>query len=298
MLYRNRTNRHYYQLSIHTFCLYIFYSLNTYASANLTPIYYPNSESADDIRVEYPLQLLELAFSKTSLPYTLVSSDTATTQSRALKLLQGEGNIDVVWTMTNIEREAEFLPIRIPLYKGLIGWRVLIIKQENQGLFEHISNLKQLSKLLAGQGLDWPDTQILKNNAIKVETSTSYETLFDMLQKGRFEYFPRSIIEVWQELAHRPHHGLAVEKQLLLCYPTAMYYFVKKDNTQLANQIEKGLTIAIADGSFDRLFYAFNQEFIEKSTLHARNIITLSNPHFPALPALDNPRLWFALKVK
>jgi hypothetical protein len=91
---------------------------------------------------------------------------------------------------------------------------------------------------------------------------------------------------------------LAVEKQLLLYYPTAMYYFVKKGNTQLANQIEKGLTIAIADGSFDRLFYAFNQEFIEKSTLHARNIITLSNPHFPALSALDNPRLWFTLKMK
>jgi len=61
--------------------------------------YYPNSESADDIRVEYPLQLLELAFSKTSLTLHAGSSDTATTQSRALKLLQGEGNIDVVWTI-------------------------------------------------------------------------------------------------------------------------------------------------------------------------------------------------------
>tara|TARA_R110002167_G_scaffold103139_5_gene267063 strand:- start:302 stop:517 length:216 start_codon:yes stop_codon:yes gene_type:complete len=67
--------------------------------------------------------------------------------------------------------------------------------------------------------------------------STSYETLFDILQKGRYEYFPpynRCLVGI----AHRPQNGLAVEKLLILYYPTAMYYFVKKGNTQLVNRLE------------------------------------------------------------
>jgi len=57
--------------------------------------------------LEYPLQLLELGFSKTVLPYTAVSfryRQTNTKSPRTKTYCNGlEGNIDVGWTMTNIE---------------------------------------------------------------------------------------------------------------------------------------------------------------------------------------------------
>ncbi|MDP5132652.1 MAG: transporter substrate-binding domain-containing protein [Paraglaciecola sp.] len=291
----NHTSIRPYLCSVSVFFLFILTSMQGLAKSEYTEIHYPNSQSQYDIRVKYPLELLALALSKSSSPYKLIKSDEATTQSRALKLLHDEGGLDVVWTMTNLEREKDFLPVRIPILKGLIGWRVLIIKEQNQPLFDNINNLKQLKKLVAGQGLDWPDTDILKSNGLAVETSTNYDRLFEMLQKGRFEYFPRSITEVWLELSQRPEQQLAAEKKLLLYYPTAMYYFVKKDNNKLANDIQQGLEEAIEDGSFDTLFYTYNQVLIDKSKLSERTIITLTNPQLSKDTPLDNTALWFSL---
>jgi hypothetical protein len=264
--------------------------------AKAIPILYPASQSQLDERISYPKQLLELAFSKISASYILVPGRISTTQSRALKLLNKDGELDIVWTMTSIEREQDFLPIRIPIYKGLIGWRIFIIVPQNQVKFNKITHLNQLSKLIAGQGLDWPDTGILRSNGLAVESSTSYEGLFEMLQKQRFEYFPRSVIEIWQELTLRPNHHFTVENSLLLRYPTAMYYFVKKDNSELASNIEKGLTLAIADGSFDTLFDTFNQKLIEQAKLKERKMINLSNPNLKVLTPLNNAQLWFNIQ--
>lgn len=286
-----------FRLFFSTVLFYSCGSLKVYtAEVGPLTIRYPNSQSENDDRMSYPVQLLELAFSKISSPYTLKPNDTPTTQSRALKLLESDSQMDVVWTMTNIERENNFLPVRIPILKGLIGWRIFIIKTHNQAIFDEINSLKQLKKWVAGQGLDWPDTQIMKINGLRVESSTSYEGLFDMLQKQRFEYFPRSVIEIWQELDSHPQLDLSAEQQLLLHYPTAMYYFVKKGNVALARNIERGLELAIADGSFDQLFTQFNQAFIKKARLEERKILQLSNPTLPPLTPLNKPHLWFKIQ--
>jgi hypothetical protein len=276
-------------------CLIALTSLHTFASDKYTEIRHPNSQAQYDNREEYPLELLNLALNKAAVPYKLLPYNERITQGRALRLLQHEDGLDVVWTMTSVEREEDFLPVRIPILKGLIGWRIFIIKEQNQQVFDNIKNVKQLKKLVAGQGLDWPDTDIMKSNGLAVESSTSYNGLFEMLRKGRFEYFPRSITEVWPELFQRPQQRLAAEKHLLLYYPTAMYYFVKKDNVELASNIQRGLELAIDDGTFDTLFYTYHQELIEKSTLGERTVITLTNPQLPKDTPLGNSKLWFKL---
>ncbi|MFB9156893.1 hypothetical protein [Chromobacterium violaceum] len=52
-------------------------------------------------------------------------------------------------------------------------------------------------------------------------TEASYELLFAMLDKGRFDLFPRGIGEVFSELDNRSaaYSGLAVDKSLLIYYP-------------------------------------------------------------------------------
>lgn len=294
MFKTERNIKHLYSLLISALLLLLCVSTRGY-TLDFSPIHYPKARSEYDYRIAYPVQLLELAFGKISAPYYLVPMGQPTTQSRALRLLKDDPQLDVVWTMASRERETEFLPIRIPIYKGLIGWRIFIIKAHHQTKFDQINTIKQLSKLTAGQGLDWPDTEILQSNGLRVEGASSYDALFEMLQKDRFEYFPRSIIEVWQELELRPQYSFTVENRLLLHYPTAMYYFVKKNNHALAAEIEKGLNLAIADGSFDKLFYEFNRIFIEKSKLKERKIIELSDPNLPVLTPIAHAKLWFVL---
>ncbi len=75
-------------------------------------------------------------------------------QGRAiLSLMQGE-HVDVVWTMTSRKREKQLLPIRIPLLKGLQGYRIFIINENDNEKFNKISTLEDLRELVAGQGRD------------------------------------------------------------------------------------------------------------------------------------------------
>lgn len=81
------------------------------------------------------------------------------------------------------------------------------------------------------------------------------EMLFNMLAAKRFDYFPRGLYEVWEEQIVHADKGLVIETSLLLHYSSPVYFFVNKKDVQVANRIERGLKIAKADGSFDRLLH-------------------------------------------
>lgn len=214
-------------------------------------------------------------------------------QARALTELENKREIDVVWSMTSIEREDKLLPIRIPIYKGLIGWRLLLIQETNRERFKQIHNLQQLESLTAGQGHDWPDTTILRKNRLKVYGASSYEGLFKMLAIGRIDYFPRSLIEIWNEYQTHKDEGISICTGIILQYPTAFYYFVNKDNQKLAEDIKKGLEEALMDGSFDALFHKEFDHFLIKSKLSQQSIFVLKNPILPPETPLHRPELWY-----
>ena len=172
---------------------------------------------------------------------------------------------------------------------------MFLIHASDQGKFDQINNLQDLQKLTAGQGHDWPDTYILNNSDIDVMSSSKYERLFDMLNRERFDFFPRSLIEIWDELEARPEFNLTVEKNILLRYPAAIYFFVNGDDKTLAADIERGLLAAIDDGSFEALFMKYNEWLIRKGSLGERRIIDLPNPILPLRTPLQNPALWYQI---
>jgi membrane-bound lytic murein transglycosylase MltF len=188
--------------------------------------------------------------------------------------------IDIVCFMTSAEREAAFLPIRIPVDKGLIGWRLLLISKVKARYAEGWTNIEQLKRLRAGQGSDWPDTEILRSNGFLVHGTSNYEGLFSMLSQGRIDYFPRSVNEVWNE-ADAHSDQLEVEPSVVLRYPSASYFFVRKGNDKLAVDVTAGLEKMIADGSFDKLFYEYYGDILKRSSLKDRRVIELRNPLLP-----------------
>ena len=114
-----------------------------------------------------------------------------------------------------------------------------------------------------------------------------------MLALGRVDYFPRGATEVHSEIAQFPDHGLAVEQSLVLHYPSAYYFFVARDNDELAEVIEKGLNVAIANGSFDQVFNTYFGEKIEAFDLNNRTVLRLENPLLPPKTPLERAELWF-----
>ena len=257
-------------------------------AASTVLVRFPKQESANG----YPEQVLRLALQESGIDYTLEPSNNPMPQGRALQqLAQGE-DVTVVWTMTSKDRERELHPVRIPIDKGLLGWRLFLINPKQAARFAEVKTLGDLRALQAGQGHDWPDTEILRYNGLPVQTSTTYNSLFTMLQVGRFDYFPRSVIEIWDEAKAYRKQGSVIEKSLILYYPTAFYFFVNKHNKALGNAIEAGLNTAIRNGKFEDLFQQTYGDVLHRAGAHARTRLQLKNPLLPPETPLARKELW------
>lgn len=203
--------------------------------------------------------------------------------------------INVFWSASNSDLESRFLPIRIPLYKGLFGHRIFLIRKDQQSKFDPVENLQQLAQLDAGLGTFWEDTRILKAAKLKVETATQYNNLFPMLEGGRFDYFPRGLHEPWNELNKPGREPLTVEQNLMLVYPMPVYFFVNRQRPALAEAISQGLWHLIDNGQFDQLFNTnpLVIKAITRATPGQRRILRIDNRNLPSATPLADKRLWF-----
>lgn len=204
-----------------------------------------------------------------------------------------QGRLDVAWSMTSAERERDLLPVRIPLVKGLLGYRLLLIRAEDRERFRAVDSAADLASFTAGQGLGWPDAEILRANGLPVIEGRDYEGLFAMLAAGRFDYFPRGITEIREELDRRPNAGFAVEDRLLMAYPAPVYFFVNRSRPDLASRLLDGLERCLADGRFDRRFEEAVGESLREARVRHRHVLRLENPLLTEETPLHRPELWY-----
>ena len=255
----------------------------------------PHVSARADLANNYAAVLLDQARAAAEVPATLEPTPELIPQNRAMQELgwrRGRGRLDVVWTMTSVEREKQALPVRVPIFKGLYGWRLLLALPEVAERLRGVSNLAELKRFSMVQGLDWPDTGILQGNGLPVVVSPTYEAMFKQVRLGRADAFPRSVEEVWWEL-ERYGQGLVVVPDICLHYPAPVYYFVAPDDAVLAAAIHVGLQRLRASGAFDRLFLKHHGEDLARAKLASRRIIKLNNPLLPPDAPLDKPELWY-----
>ncbi|MFZ6753614.1 hypothetical protein ACO0KY_09610 [Undibacterium sp. Dicai25W] len=266
---------------------------NVYSSET---IYYPRSTAKIDPHIDYVLDVLKAALQIFPGKYQLTPSSMAYPQTRAInETISPTGELDLVWTMSTNERESKLIPIRIPLDKGMLGWRISFVSSKNKDILKPIKSLSDLNKLDAGQVHDWPDTDILQSNKINVITSSTYEALFKMLEVNRFDYFPRAIFEIWGEQTSHSDLKIAIDDHIVLHYPTAYYFFVSPRRAGLAKDLKNGMEHILASGQFENIFQKYHKESTRKADIRHRNIIELNNPLLDSnkLP-LNRPELWFS----
>ena len=245
----------------------------------------------DDPIANYYVKVLRQALSYSGDKYQLQPASEFINQSRALREIgQHSGMVDVFWSMTSVEREQFLTPVRFPLSKGLLGWRLLLAKS-NAPL--RLTERNKTHFLLV-QGHDWPDTQILKANGFRVHAADDYVSMFNMVEKGRADAMPRSIIEIEQELGNVAKE-LKIVPNIMLYYPTAQYFFVAHDDHELAQAIEYGLGQMLIDGSFEYLFQQQYGTTLKKLTATQRHVFMLKNPLLPPETPLQNSLLWHPL---
>jgi len=241
----------------------------------------PSSGVVDDRRSQYYVTLLQLALDKAESGLHTRESTTPSVNLRTFERMATGNGIDVVWAPTTNQLERDYLPIRVPLDKGVLGWRIFLVNKSDRDKFANVKTLADLRKHSAGQVGEWVDTQILRFNGLKVVESTLYENLFRMLAGKRFDYMPRGIAEIDGEARNYGHLGLVVEPHLALHYPFCTYFFVARDNPGLAHVIETGLRRAQKDGSMESLFQQFNGATVAAAKLGERRVFELENPTVP-----------------
>ncbi len=138
----------------------------------------------------------------------------------------------------------------------------------------------------------WSDTKVLLENELPLQTGSDFIGLFDMLARERFDYFPRSVLEVDDELIKFKKYNLSIDPHILIHYPTAYYFYVKRNNKQLAEDIEYGLTLAIKDGSFDVLFDQYFSKAVDYISSGTRHVIYLNNPFLPENTPVTKSKFW------
>ena len=266
-------------------------------------VVYPLTSVDDDAdsRYDYDWAVLRMALQKTETrygPFELhQSTHPMSSQRVAQELLIPGGRINVFARATSPELEQQFLPVRLPIDKGLLGYRMLLVRQADLPRFAAVRTLEDLTRLRIGQGKGWIDVPILRNAGLTVVEGTSYSGLFAMLTAGRFDGFSRGIDEAQREYQerHAAFPALALEPALLLQYPLPLYFFTRRDaeGKLLAQRIRDGMEMMIRDGSLNALFQQYKGDSIKAGALTKRRVLHIKNPHLPPETPLSRSELWF-----
>jgi len=266
------------------------------ASAQPAPLVYPLHDPGRIPQWHYLQDVLKLAIARSGADYELLESSMPMTQARVVReLADRSGRVDLAWTMTSIEREAQLLPVRVPMDRGLIGCRIAFVRGEDAERWRDLRELNELARYVAGQGQDWPDTAILRANGLPVQGISRYESLFDMLRLRRIDYFPRAVFEIDDEASTPLAHDLVIEPHILLRYPAASYLFVRPDRPGLAAELQRGLDAATADGSLARLFQQYFGDLLRRHQVARRRQLLLKNPLLPPETPLHKPAYWLVI---
>lgn len=227
-------------------------------------LFIPITYAADPIKVvgpqkeqeashDYFVSLIEMALEKSNNTSPIIITPHLG-QGRVLKMLATADLYDVAWAGVSKERDALLHRVPIPLFKGGLGWRGLVMRKDDIERFKTILNTAQLSKYIACQGRHWPDADILKHAGLPVQLVSYFDAMLKMVELKRCDYLPLSIFEGHAELAvvKDKFPMLVFSENLIISYPITMNFYVKKSNVRLASDLEEGLIKLIQTGEFEQ----------------------------------------------
>ncbi|MRV75224.1 hypothetical protein GJ700_26255 [Duganella sp. FT92W] len=264
-------------------------------------VIYPLHLGTYDARYDYDWLVLRTALEKTAAshgPFEMKQfSEAMSPQRVAQELALPHGRVNVMARAAAPAFERDFLTIRIPIDKGLLGYRVLLVRKDDLSRFAQVRSLQDLRKLRAGMGKGWADVAILAHAGLPVVEGSAHENLYAMLMAKRFDYFARGVDEAQWEIKEygARYPQMAIEPTLLLRYPLPRYLFVRRDaeGESLARRLKAGLETMVQDGTLDALFRQHKSGVIEPLHLDRRRLLTLANPGLPDTP-LNRPELWYS----
>jgi ABC-type amino acid transport substrate-binding protein len=254
-------------------------------------------QSDIDRRGDYKIVLLKALFDHTAPEfgsYRIENIKPITRKRGYVEMLEGR-LVNLYFAPADQQWEDNLLPIRVPIRKGLLNYRLLLIDKADIGTFAAIRTADELKKLKVGLRAGWTTTKVMKALDFQVVTAPSYDSVFKMLVHRRFSFIPRGVNEIFGEVEARKDEApnIVIEPSLALFMPMPVYIYVSPKEPRLARRIEAGFRAIRQNGEFDRLFERFFARQIELANLDQRRILWVGNPLLSEKTPFDDPELWF-----
>ena len=237
------------------------------------------------IKEDYYVELIDAALKATEDThgsYRIVFSEAPITSKRKREmLLSGE--------RVNIDRLSGFpsqqdlrqgiIKVNYPLLHNMLSYRVPLIKKGGQVRFDNVKSLRDLRNLSVGMGQGW-EGGIYKSNGFNLVVAPNTVLLLKMLIAGRYDFLPLGAVEIedFYTIDERVVGELVPEKNLLICSPLPVFFYVSGSFPLLAERLRIGLEKIDASGQEDRIFEKYFAEKLKKLNLSKRIVFELQNP--------------------
>lgn len=207
-----------------------------------------------DQRSQYYVQLLQSSLDAIRQPARITCVNDL--PGRRMWKMLGDRKLDLIWGMQTSDKDKDLVPVRVALTDGLVGQRILLIRPDDQEVFDRVTSIQALrdTTLVAGFGEGWFDAQVWKRHGLAVyEFPHQFSLIYSMVTIGNrgVDYLPRGAHEIVTEANQHP--SLRIEKNLLFYYDRDMRFYLSPHAAAYAPIVEKALKAAEASGLKRRL---------------------------------------------
>lgn len=258
------------------------------------------SHSAMDKRTEYKneviIRALELTVDEFG-PFDYKLLDIRMNRYRALPAIQKGYPNNIYIAPANKLWDENTTAIKIPIRRGLLNYRLLLINKKNIKKFEQVKTLDDLKSLTGGLRNGWITVDVFKKAGLNTVTSENFDGLFVLLDSHHFDYIPRGIYEIFDEYDLRKDFlkNISIEQNIVIHLPMPTYIYVSPQAPRVSARLEKGLRKMLANGDLDKLIEKYYADDIKRAKLKNRRIIRIHNPYFTDQELLKDKALWYQL---
>jgi ABC-type amino acid transport substrate-binding protein len=273
----------------------------TLARAEDSVVYMAGPQSDKDPSGDFKLKVLNKIVEVTKaedgpLEIKSVPADNTQRDAELADLVKGD-RFQIAIEVTKPDWEKQALAVFVPVDKGLVGWKIGLIRKESQPALEKIQTIEELKNVPIGVAGQWASAAALEAGHFRHVTGNNYDGLFDMLMAGRFDIFLRGVSNVSAEYEARKaaSPNLAIEDHIAVVIPTPQYIFVTPRRPALAKRLKKGMQQIQDDGTLDAMIKTEFGEALRKIDLAHRKVFTITNPNTtPETAALfADKRYWY-----
>jgi ABC-type amino acid transport substrate-binding protein len=209
-------------------------------------------------------------------------------QNKRLYAELASGNLALAFTPPDeetiaLEKQGSIKAIRVPLERGLLGYRICLVRDEDADLLENVRSVDDLRKIRIGQGIGWGDITVYRNAGIGV-VEAPFNSVSDpvkALASGHFDALPLGVNEykIFLQAYNKEASGITAERHIVISYPWFRYVWVStaaKDSNLLLEALDKGFGIIAANGEFVAIYEKYKgadpkRQQVGRRTIHLQS---------------------------